>query len=233
MRANAPLVKPPRFDEWLECYFVPYDNVDSPWDRFPPVGDDHPAFRGSDDEIIDLFTYTMLSSGTELKRFSDQQVGVGLDNLLNNHFADVANTVRDGATTTDKKVAALRSLKVLYSNCLSLRAAPKLGHRDEKTPSAPLNGICYMLWDVTPLSYWPDADQGALMYPVMIEVMEQALQSPNCAVVESGLHGLGHTVYKCKDLAVATIDRFLNERRVNVREELFSYARAARTGMIE
>ena len=58
-----------------------------------------------------------------------------------------------------------------------------------------------MLWDVTPLSYWRgSSDRGAVMYPVIVEVMEQALQSPNCAVVESGLHGLGHTVYNAKIL---------------------------------
>ena len=224
---------PPRFEEWLDCYFEPYDNVNSPWDRFPPGGEDHPAFRGNADEIVDLFTFTMRSSGTELKRFSDQQVGVGLDNLLNNHFADVANIVRDGATTNDKKVAALRSIKVLYTDCLSRRAAPVLGHRNEKAPCKPLNGICYMLWDVTPLSHWPDADRGAAMYPVIIEVMEQALQSSNCAVVESGLHGLGHCVYKRKDLAVAAIDRFLEKRRGQVRQELIEYALQARTGMIQ
>ena len=33
-----PLVRPPRFDEWLACYFAPYDNVDSPWQRFPVGG---------------------------------------------------------------------------------------------------------------------------------------------------------------------------------------------------
>jgi hypothetical protein len=231
--AIKPLIRPDRFDEWLGVYFAPYDNVDSPWARYPPGCNDQPEFRGTDDEIVELFTYTMLLSGTELTRFSDSQVGVGLDNLLNNHFADVAHTVRDGATTNDKKVAALRSLKVLYSDCLSPRAAPVLGHRDEQAACKPLNRICYMLWDVTPLAYWPDADRGAAVYPVIVEVMEQALQSPNCAVVESGLHGLGHTVYKCEDLAVAAIDRFLETRCGQVQQELIEYALQARTGMIQ
>jgi hypothetical protein len=233
MTVDAPLVRPPRLVEWLECYFAPYDNVNNPWDRFPPDGDDHPAFRGTADEIVELFTYTMNTSGTELSCFSDSQVGVGLDNLLNNHFADVANTVRDGEVSNNKKIAALRSLKVLYRDCLTRRAAPALGHLDEKAVCKPLNGICYMLWDVTPLSYWPDADQGAVMYPVIIEVMEAALQSPNCAVIESGLHGLGHTVYKCETAAVAVIDRFVEMRRGHVRDELISYALQARTGMIQ
>ena len=113
---------PPRFNQWLNCYFSPYDNVNSPWDRFPPVGDDRPAFHGTAHEIVELFTYTMNTSGSELMRFSDSQVGVGLDNLLNNHFADVANTVRDGAVANELKISALQSLKVLYRDCLTRRA---------------------------------------------------------------------------------------------------------------
>lgn len=232
MTDNAPLVRPPRFDEWLDCYFTPYDNVASPWDRFPPDQEEHPWFRGTDDEIVELFTYTMISSGTELKRFSDSQVGVGLDNLLNTHFADVAHTVRDGKIAKEKRIAASQSLNVLYRDCLTQRAAPVLGHLSEKAPCKPLNGICYMLWDVTPLSYWPEPERGAIMYPVIVEVMAAALYSENGAVVESGLHGLGHTVYKFKDPAVAAIDHFIAKRRGHVRDELITYALQARTGMI-
>jgi hypothetical protein len=228
-----PLVRPPRFDEWLECYFAPFDNVNSPWDRFPPDQDEHPWFRGTAEEIVELFTYTMESSGTELKRFSDSQLGVGLDNLLNNHFADVANTVRDGPVSNDKRIAAFRSIKVLYRDGLTPRAEPVLGHLDEKAKCMPLNGICYMLWDVTPLSYWPDAELGAVMYPLIIEIMEAALDSPNCAVIESGLHGLGHMVHKYEGPAVAAIDRFIEKRRGHVRDELITYALQARTGMIQ
>ena len=34
--SQTALVRPPRFDEWLDVYFRPYDGVDSPWDKFPP-----------------------------------------------------------------------------------------------------------------------------------------------------------------------------------------------------
>ena len=227
------VAKPPRFEEWLDIYFVPYEKVNSPWDRFPPESDEHPWFRGTADEIVELFTYTMNTSGTELLRFSDSQVGVGLDNLLNNHFADVANTVRDGAVTNELKISALQSLAVLYRDCLTRRAAPILGHVDERSSSKPLNSICYMLWDVTPLSYWPEAERRDIMYPVIVDVMESALYSSNCAVIESGLHGLGHTVYKYEAAAVAAIDRFLAHCGSNVRPELRVYARAARTGYIQ
>ena len=225
--------KPPRFQEWLGVYFEPYINVDSPWDLFPPEVLDHPCFTGTADEIVELFTYTMIMSGTELARFNDRQLGVGLDNLLNNHFSPVAHEVRDGAVTIEARISALQSIKVLYRDCLTPRAAPVLGYLNEKSSCKAINGICYMMWDVTPLSYWPEPERGDIMYPVIIVVMESALYSSNCAVVESGLHGLGHTVYKCETAAVAAIDRFLEARSGQVRNELITYARAARTGNIQ
>jgi hypothetical protein len=232
MTADASLVRPPRFDEWLDTYFAPYSDVDSVWDRFPPTFDS-PEFSGTDDEIAELFTYTMRTCGTGLAGLNDRQVGNGLDNLLNNHFTNLVYSVRDGAISLERKIAALQSLKVLYRDCLTPRAAPVLGHLSEVAPCRPLNGICYMLWDVTPLSYWPDPERGAIMYPVIVEVMESALYSENAAVVESGLHGLGHTVYKCEGPAIAAIDRFIKNRRGQVREELITYALQARTGMIQ
>lgn len=232
-RSDTPVVRPARFEEWLSVQFVPYDCVDSVWDRFPPRGEEEPPeFLGTDDEIADLFTYTMLSSGTELSRLTDWQLGNGLDNLLNNHFSEVVFSIRDGAISDEKKIAALESLVVLYRDCLTPRASHVLGHLSEQGRCNPLDRICYMLWGVTPLSYWPEADRAASMYPVIIDVMESALYSDNCAVIESGLHGLGHTVYKFETAAVAAIDHFIDKRGGLVRDELIFYAKQARTGMI-
>lgn len=229
-----PLVRPARFDEWLNIYFAPYDNVASPWDRYPPGGDEQfPEFSGTDDEIVDLFTHTMLASGTELLKFSDAQVGNGLKLLFDNSLSNLVLTVRDGAAGTERKIEALRSIKTLCSDCLTPRAPTVLGHLNEASTCQPLGFITYMLWDVTPLSHWPGKKHGQTMYPIIVEVMETALYSSNCAAVESGLHGLGHTVYKCEELAAAAIDKFVKTRRGHVREELIAYAVQARTGMIQ
>jgi hypothetical protein len=232
--AAAKLVRPPRFDEWLECYFAPYDKVDSPWERFPVGGDeDFPNFKGSDTEIVELFTYTMLTSGTELAKFTAHQVGNGLNVLFNSSLCDVAYRVGHGSTRIEDKIAAIRSMESLYRDCLTPRAPKVLGTLDEKSDCPPLSLICYMLWDVAPLRYWKGVDHAQRLYEAAVDVMAATLLSPNVAVVESGLHGLGHSVYNYEVPAVAAIDRFIETRRGQVREELIAYAKQARTGMIQ
>lgn len=225
------LVNPSRFNEWLSVYFEPYDGVASVWEAFPP-GSPSPQFSASADEIADLFIYTLERSGDELAGLSDWQVGNGLDNLLNSHFTDVAYVVRNGAVSDAKRLACVHALKTLYADCLTPRASPSLGHLSETSECPPLNMICYMLWDVTPLSHWGEGPRADAMYPALADVMESALQSDNPAVIESGLHGLGHMVYSRPDLAVPPIDRLIAHRRSSLRHELHAYAKKARTGMI-
>jgi hypothetical protein len=218
-----PLTRPPRIDEWLDICFGQYGDGD-PWDC-------HEHFVGTDDEIVDLFTYTMLHSGSELLRFSDSQLGHGLSPLTDSGRSDVVRSVRDGQHSLERKLGALRSIKCLYQHCLTPRAPQVLGHLSEPADCKPLAYFCYMFWDASPLDYWPDSTIGPMVYPVVAEVMETALHSPNCAVIESGLHGLGHMVYKYAG-ATQIIDQFISQRQSTVRPELMAYARAARTGGI-
>lgn len=228
------LSRPKRFEEWLDIYFRIYDGVDSPWDKFPPGGDDDgPSFEGSDEEIAELFIYTMLTSGTELKSLTGHQLGNGLYNLLTNNFADVASTIRNGHLPERTVMVAIQSIEVLYRDCLTPRAPTVLGHRNEPSPCEPMSFLTYMLWDTSPLSHWPEETSAQRMYPILTQVMASALESSNPAVVESGLHGLGHAVFYIGDPAVSAIDRFLHRRRGKVRDELVSYALQARTGCIQ
>jgi hypothetical protein len=200
------------------------EEVDDPFSSY------HEELDGTVDEIIDLFTYTMLHSGSELLRFTDAQLGHGLQHLCWNSASNVVHAVHDHHSL-DRKLRALRSIKRLYQDCLTPRAPQVLGHLSEGAACKPLAYFCYMFWEASPLDYWPDNVLGPVAYPVVAEVMETALYSPNLAVIESGLHGLGHMVYKYK-AAAQIIDRFVSERRNTVRTEIIDYALAARTGMI-
>jgi hypothetical protein len=220
---KPPLAQPPRLDEWLDICFGQYGDGD-PWDC-------HLDFTGSDLEIVELFTYTMVHAGSVLQRFSDAQLGHGLAHLCDNGRSNIVHSVRDGQFSLDNKLQALRSIKYLYQDCLTPRAPQVLGHRSEASDCKPLSYFCYMFWDVSPLDYWPDSVIGPIAYPVVAEVMESALYSPNIAVIESGLHGLGHMVYKYA-AATQIIDQFLSHCQKSLRPELVSYALAARTGGI-
>ncbi|NOT71402.1 MAG: hypothetical protein HOP09_09030 [Hyphomicrobium sp.] len=225
------LIRPPRFDEWLECYFAPYDNVNSPWERFP--NEDWPVFRGSHEEIVDLFTYTMQTSGNQLLKFSNHQLGNGLTILLDGQYGGPARIAANGNVSLEKKIEALKSVEALYRDCLTPRAPAVLGHLDEPGNCPPLSYICYMLWDESPFGYWEERRNSERLFNLKVEVMSSALFSSNDAVIESGLHGLGHTVSRCKAPAIAAIDRFIESRGGHVRDELITYALQARTGVIQ
>lgn len=227
--ADVPLVRPTRFEEWLDVFFRPYDGFESPWTRYPPGGEEPPEFSAAGEEIVELFTYTMLASSSELANLSDSQLGNGLDNLLNTNLYDIAHTVRTAKVSEDARCAAISAIKHLYLYCLTQRAPPVLGHLNEEAAGcARLQYITFMLWDVSPLSC------GSVeTWPAILEVMQSALYSPNPAVIESGLHGLGHSVYDAGGPAVAIIDAFVRQRRGQVRDELIQYALQARTGMIQ
>jgi hypothetical protein len=221
---QGPLSRPPRCDEWLDICFGQYGDGD-PWAC-------HGDFVGTDDEIIDLFTYTMQHAGAELLRFTDNQLGHGLGHLCENTRSNVVHVVRLGSSSLDRKLLALRAIKNLYQDCLTPRAPHGLRHLNEPAVSKPLATFCYMVWEASPLDYWPDPLVGPLVYPVVAEVMASALDSSNSAVIESGLHGLGHLVYKYP-AATQIIDQFISQRQSMLRPELIAYARAARTGGIQ
>ncbi len=117
-------------------------------------------------------------------------------------------------------------MKSLYDDILTPRAQPLLGHLSE-IGHDPLSSFCYMLWDATGLAYWSERDEADAVPQAILDVLEHALLSPNDAVVESGLHGLGHRASPAR--RSAAIARLL-ECRPGLRPELRKYAEAAALG---
>src|SRR5262249_31399709 len=135
--------------------------------------------------------------------------------------SDTVYLFRQSMVPEEVRLDAVRQMKHLYRDCFARRCSPSLAHLSE--PGGPLNGFCYMLWDVSPLTSWN---------AVVLEVMEDALDVPHDACIESALHGLGHRYFGDKERVPAIIDRFLG-RATGLRPELRAYAQAARQGEIQ
>lgn len=89
-----------------------------------------------------------------------------------------------------------------------------------------------MLWDMSPLSYWPPSPQADQCRHAFVGMLARVLNDvPSLACKESALHGLGHFGPAPRDEAEATIQQWL-ARRPMVPEALIDYARQAATGAI-
>ncbi len=89
--------------------------------------------------------------------------------------------------------------------------------------------FCYMLWDVTGLAYWSEGDEADAVPQAILDVLEHALLSTNDAVIESGLHGIGHRA--SPERAKQAVGKLL-ARRPDLRPELKKYAEACSQGCI-
>jgi hypothetical protein len=210
-----------RYQLWLEYVF---GRVDEDCDPFEMAWD----FKAEACEIGDLYIQTMDRSGTDLIRFTDRQVSIGLQAMFFNNFSDLAFKAMSPSLGVAGLAGVLRGFGPLYRDCLALRTPPVLGHLSE-TRHNPLEFLTYMLWDVTPL------EQLRKEHPVLrdayFEVLSDTLTLDNDACIESALHGLGHSVYT-QPRATEIIDNWLASNP-NVRPELLRYAQAARTGRIQ
>ena len=199
---------PIRYAEWLQNVF------DS--------GADRPEFDAQDENIVELVTETLARCGADLAPYTDAQVAQGLDHLFHPACGDVVFSLMARSVPEAKRLRALSAVKILYRDCLAPRCAPVLGHTNQPG-GGPLNTLCYMLWDTSPLI---GADPATV-----IDVLAFALTSPNPAVVESGLHGLGHLHADCPkpvEAAIATYERQASARHPQLR----AYARQAAHGQV-
>lgn len=117
--------------------------------------DEESPFGDEEDALTAFLFYEQLcrEPGRDLAPYSDTQVGQGLTYLFDGAVCNLAHGFKKAPVPVKRKVEALRALSVLFKEVMNPRCARVLSaHSQEK--SSPLTYICYMFWDVTPLSTW-------------------------------------------------------------------------------
>lgn len=179
-----------------------------------------------DDKAIEHLTRLFENSEEALRCFSDRQIAAGLWEL----GPGDAHCVYNRTIPVEARERLIGSVATFFRDFFDRRCIPKLAHLD-RDQNEPLNGICYMWWEVIGMGGAkgdPDADR---LNCAELDVMEAVLQLPNLACKEAALHGLGHMVGR-SDRARAIIDRFLADA-AGSDPGLREYAQAARTGCIQ
>ena len=226
------LIEPPdRYHEWLECFFGRIRPGFDPW-----ADGDGFEFDAPGQQLLQLLEYTMLHCGRDLSRFTDQQLGFGLNAMLMGNYSNLPHDLIKAQVDPADKLGAVRSIKFLYSDCLSRRAPPVLGHLSE-TSENPLASLTYMLWDVSALKAWIGVRNEVTGRSALVETLGDvlALPKPNPACIESVLHGFNHMVFahpKHRDQIIGLIDDLIRTSPLG-RPELLQYAEWAKTGRLQ
>ena len=200
------------------------------------TGDDYPSFVHrdvsewpdpiSDDLAADYLTRLFKNSVQVLRFFSDRQIAAGLWEL----GPGDSHCVYNHDIPIDARERLVGSVATFFRDFFDRRCIPKLAHLEMEC-NEPLNGICYMWWEVVTWGWGRDDPDAAWLTARDLDVMEAVLKLSNIACKEGALHGLGHMA-RYSDRACAIIDRFLAEP-ADANSELLRYARAARTGCIQ
>lgn len=169
------------------------------------------------------------NSGHLLGRFSDPQLAQGLEFVVSADHSEFMFSLVEEKVPWPVRVRALRSFVPLFEQVMAPRCSPHLCHLDE--PGAkPLNGVCYMWWEILPIHGRPDLPERRAFDAEVLLVLERLLSIPHDACRESALHGIGHWCIYYPELG-RVVDGFL-ARTPDLRPELVTYARSAKKGTV-
>ena|SRR5258708_4879503 len=215
------------FEQWLAFVFDhPVDESRLEW-YFDPDSD---WWDGPPQTTVQYLTGAFENAANLLEPYSDAQLNQGLWYLASNACSNHMLALLDESVPWPERQRCLRAMVMLYQQCFNPRCTPALGHLDEQ-PANPLNRVCYMWWDILPVSGRPDLPARQAFDRECLQVMSATLALSNAASQESALHGLGHWAMYYPEPVAAIVNAYL-EKQIEIREPLRQYALAARRGMV-
>lgn len=133
--------------------------------------EEHP-FNGEDPLAAFEFIEALCENpGQYLAAYSDDQVGQGLTYIFSGDCSHLAHSFKAAEVSQERRAAALRTLFHLFRDVFAPRCEPLLSSSSQEE-SGPLSFICYMFWDVSPLSQWITPDQEDLSSYAMQQFLD-------------------------------------------------------------
>ena len=216
------------FEQWLALVF----------DRPVPAGSekawywefDRDEWEEDAPETVGFLTQAFEHAGELLQPFSDAQLNQGLWFLASNACSSHMFALMKESLPLPERTRCILSFHQLYEQCFARRCTPHLSHLNEAGAS-PLNGVCYMWWDIIPFYGKPDDPSRKELDEAILQVMESTLQLDSIACRESALHGLGHWHLNYPERAGKIIDRF-SMKYPNMPKDLEKYMNNAYVGHV-
>jgi hypothetical protein len=178
---------------------------------------------------LDLMTSLFSRARSLLQPYTVDQVDQGLRYLLDLGSSGYMFHVVDPELPWPQRERCLASMELLFTDYFAQLCLDTLEHT--ATTSQPLNGVCYMWWDLFPTSGRPSEPQHANTDRFILSLLERLLRLPSVACQESALHGLGHWHHAYPNHVEAAIAVFL-EAKPQLDAALRRYAESARVGCV-
>ncbi|HAZ09278.1 MAG TPA: hypothetical protein DCZ01_12345 [Elusimicrobia bacterium] len=183
------------------------------------------------DDFLAYITQAFERSEIAFRGFSNAQIAQGLRFLISPSCSDGMFALKDDNIPWLKRQGVVRAIRTLFRDCFAKRCSSKLSHLDEKNLD-PLNGVCYIWWDVFPIYGAPQNTEQKDLDHEILAVMQSTLELNHVACQESALHGLGHWSHYYQDRVEKIIDQFLTHNE-KLRPELRQYALQASAGRVQ
>lgn len=214
------------FESWVDYVFNhPVTNPQWHFDSRLHVKEPPPEM------IVPYLTSLFQNPEESLSSFTKDQVAQGLNYLVSPSCSNYMFALRDDSIPWEKRELCIAAIYNLYERYFSKHCAETLSHLGEE--GNPLNGPCYMWWDVFPWFGHPKESQYAKLDDAILSVMEKTLLINHVACQEGALHGLGHWARDYPQRVAQTIDGFLNSStKKTIPFKLAQYAALARWGYI-
>jgi hypothetical protein len=190
---------------------------------------DEPEFDAPPLAWTRIQTVLFANAGADLASFSDDQVGMGLNYLMDNGLSDVAYAAVDASVPPDEAMRMMQAMPTLWRDCIGPRLAGV--HEPIGSASSRLGFVCHMWFDVWP-TFWKVRNEPCWKAAVW-RVLRDMLAVPCREVQAAALHGIGHEPKHLgrADEIEKTIDAFI--RSVDPDDlNLKNYAQAARQGRV-
>jgi hypothetical protein len=135
------------YEDWIEHVFSHevrkyqvawYFDLDAPW------WDGGPAIS------IAYLTRFFEDPEPALTYFADSQIAQGLHYLIDTGAGGTVLALTERTVPLSERLRCLSAIGTLFEQIFARRCTAKLSHLDE-TGASPLNGVCYMWWDIFPV----------------------------------------------------------------------------------
>jgi hypothetical protein len=214
------------FEDWINFIFG-RERKDGHW----AFDESELNWKLPDEVTADYLAQTYENPKFWRDRFTLQQIADGLSYTWSSSLGNICFLFADKGIPWPLRQRLIQSLVPLYQECFGCLCQSGLSHLNECAEN-PLNGVCYMFWDVCPLYGKPNEPSARDCDIECLRVMDQTLTIDHDACRESALHGLGHWAVAYPSRVALIVTQGLKTVRKRLRVELLNYAESAQSGSV-